>query len=436
MSSSPGGLLAVGGLLLILASGCAGSDAGAGRLAFGVPDTVAVDQVLPVFSGSASASASATGDGAFAQIVASEPPMPLIEGGVIVRPLVAAADAPDAPAPVLRRATFVFSGDTLPHSPVVRAANTFAGGAGFDFAPMFARIASVISAADLAVCHLETPIAPPGSALSTYPQYGVPAEVTVGLASAGYDRCSTASNHTIDRGVAGIDATVDALAAVAVSQAGMARNPAEATVALLDVNGINVAHLSFTMDLNGGHLPISEPWRSNIISADAVIAAAQDARARGADVVIVSLHWGTERRNTPNDFQIRIADAVTASGAVDLIVGHHAHVIQPIQQINDRWVVFGLGNFLSNMPTGDTWPASTQDGMMVTTAITEQADGTFVVDRPVVVPTWVDRSNGFVIRPVIADLADPSVSDAVKAQLSASLARTSAVVGEFVTGSG
>lgn len=332
----------------------------------------------------------------------------------------------------MRRATFAFSGDTLIHSPLVNRANGNAGGIGFDFAPMFARIAPVISGADYAICHLETPIAPPGTPLSTYPMYGVPAEVTAGIASAGYDRCSTASNHTMDRGVAGIDATVDALLAAGLTQAGMARTPEESVVAIVDVKGIAVAHLSFTMDLNGGRLPATQPWRSNIIDAEAIIAGAHDARVRGADVVIVSLHWGTERVSNPNTFQLNVADRVTASGEVDLIVGHHAHVIQPIRQVNGHWVVFGMGNFLSNMPTGDTWPASSQDGMLVTVAIAEQADGRFVVEQPSVVPTWVDRDDDWVIHPVITDLVDPLVSHRVKSQLAVSLERTRWVVGDFV----
>jgi poly-gamma-glutamate synthesis protein (capsule biosynthesis protein) len=148
--------------------------------------------------------------------------------------------------------------------------------------------------------------------------------------------------------------------------------------------------------------------------------------------VIVSLHWGTERVAEPNAFQRRVADEVTRSGEVDLIVGHHAHVIQPIEQVNGRWVVFGMGNFLSNMPTGDSWPASTQDGMIVTVAIAEQPGGGFVVEQPVVTPTWVDRSNGFVIRPVLTDVLDPSLSAGVIGQLEASIARTRAEVGAFV----
>ncbi len=428
MRVRPAGLLAVGGLLIVVASAChqfVGIDDDARLSAGPEPVTVPLSLELPVLT---------TIEQVASQAVAIE----IGAGGVggsglstIVGPASVSIDAARS-GPVMRRATFAFSGDTLIHSPLVNRANGNAGGIGFDFAPMFARIAPVISGADYAICHLETPIAPPGTPLSTYPMYGVPAEVTAGIASAGYDRCSTASNHTMDRGVAGIDATVDALLAAGLTQAGMARTPEESVVAIVDVKGIAVAHLSFTMDLNGGRLPATQPWRSNIIDAEAIIAGAHDARVRGADVVIVSLHWGTERVSNPNTFQLNVADRVTASGEVDLIVGHHAHVIQPIRQVNGHWVVFGMGNFLSNMPTGDTWPASSQDGMLVTVAIAEQADGRFVVEQPSVVPTWVDRDDDWVIHPVITDLVDPLVSHRVKSQLAVSLERTRWVVGDFV----
>lgn len=420
-----------------------------------VPDTVEVSGELPDFSKSGDGSQAALDAAADVNVASlGEQSRPAAPDGPAVIERVALDVAPIGPAavsapigagagpgtaraePVLRSATFAFSGDTLPHSPLVRRAGQYAGGDGYDFSPMFARVAPVLSAADYAVCHLETPIAPPGTPLTTYPTYGVPAAVTSGLASAGYDRCSTASNHTIDRGVAGIDATVDALQAAGLTQAGMARTPDEAVTAVIDVNGIAVAHLSFTMNLNGGRLPPDQPWRSNIIDPAAIIAAARDTRTRGAEVVIVSLHWGTEGVAAPNPFQLDIADQVTRSGEVDLIVGHHAHVIQPIQQVNERWVVFGMGNFLSNMPTGNSWPASSQDGMIVTVAIAEQADGRFLVEKPSVVPTWVDRANSFVIRPVLSDLLDPAVPDPVKAQLAASLERTRSVVGEFLMPSG
>jgi hypothetical protein len=344
----------------------------------------------------------------------------------------AAADAParrlDPPSPAV---TFAFTGDNLTHSPIVDAAWN---GHGYDFTPMFAEIAQIISWADVGICHLETPVAPPGEPISTYPQYGVPADIAPSLAAVGYDRCSTASNHTMDRGVAGIDATVAALTSAGIAQSGMARSPEEAVPTLFTVHGITFAHLSFTYGFNGASLPAGQPWRSNVLSADAVIAQAREARARGAQVVVASLHWGNEGSNVITAEQRSIAEQVTASGQVDVIVGHHVHVLQPIEQVNGRWVVFGMGNILSNLPTptGRAWPASTQDGMIVTLSFTRRADGSIAVSRPMVVPTWVDKGARWLIRPVQQDLADPALPLATRQQLAVSLARTTSVVGDFL----
>lgn len=332
----------------------------------------------------------------------------------------------------MRRLTLAFSGDTLTHSPVVEAASRNAGGTGYDFGTMFSLVAPLVSSVDLAVCHLETPMAPPGEPLSTFPLYGVPAEIASGLASAGYDRCSTASNHTLDRGTAGIDATVSGLAAAGLGQSGMARTPHEAVPGVFEVNGVRLAHLSYTFGFNGLHLPDDRPWTSTPIDPLRIVADAIVARQRGAEVVIVSLHWGTEGRSEVSPWQREVAQLVTATGEVDLIVGHHAHVLQPIEQVNGRWVVFGLGNALSNMPTRPSWTASTQDGAIVTLALNERADGRFEVARPVVHPTWVDRTAGFVIRPVQDGLADPTAPAGTRAALSASLARTAAVLGPYL----
>ncbi|MCX6531791.1 MAG: CapA family protein, partial [Actinobacteria bacterium] len=144
--------------------------------------------------------------------------------------------------------TIAVSGDTLPHSPLWRGAqrNAAANGdtTGYDFRPMFALVKPILSSVDLAICHLETPIAPADEELSTYPFFGVPIEITDALADAGYDRCSTASNHAMDRGTRGIDTTLDALDRVGISHTGMARTPIEIEPNVFEVNGIKVAHMS------------------------------------------------------------------------------------------------------------------------------------------------------------------------------------------------
>jgi poly-gamma-glutamate synthesis protein (capsule biosynthesis protein) len=344
----------------------------------------------------------------------------------------AALTAAERLSPPLPTVTFAFAGDTLVHSPLVTRAWENGGRARYDFAPMFARIAPLVGWADLAVCHLESPVAPFGEAFSTAPRYGIPGDIAVGLAAAGWDRCSTASNHSYDRGEGGIEATVASLTMAGLGQSGMARAPLERIAPVLDVRGVDVAHLSYTWGLNGMRLPAGQPWLVNLIDPAQIVADATDARRRGAEVVIVSLHWGVEKESRPSSYQREVAETVTASGAVDLIVGHHAHVLQPIEQINGRWVAFGLGNHLSNMTDGFGWPASSQDGAVLLVTMHRLANGTVAVDPPEVVPTWVDRNDGWVVRPVIADLADPTTPPGVRTQLAASLARTRSVVGDFI----
>jgi poly-gamma-glutamate synthesis protein (capsule biosynthesis protein) len=332
-----------------------------------------------------------------------------------------------------RALTLAVSGDVLPHTQIWRAAQQWGRGSGqpFDFRPMFSNIAPVVTAADLAICHLETPIAPAGEALSTFPRYGVPAQIVDAVAAAGYDRCSTASNHSLDRGVAGIEATLANLDRVGLGHSGTARSPAEAALHLFAVNGVAIAHLSYTFSFNGLRLPADEAWRANLIDVDRILADAHAARVAGAELVLVSLHWGNEYSAVVTGYQRTIAERLTASGDVDLIIGHHAHVVQPIEAVNGRWVLFGLGNHLSNMTGGGQLPAATQDGIVVTVRFFERAPGRFLADQPVAHPTWVEPT-WKVIMDVSRTLAQPDIPASYRRMLTASLARTKAVVGPFV----
>ncbi len=332
--------------------------------------------------------------------------------------------------------TLAFTGDALWHSPLWHEAErnfagAHAGAAGRDFTPMLARLYPVVATADVGVCHLETPIAPDGR-FTTHPLYGVPPEVVTAIAGAGFDRCSTASNHTADRGAAGIEQTVGVLETNGLGQSGMARAPAEIAPRVFVADGFAVTHLSYTFGFNGLRLPAGEEWRSALIDPARITADATHARQLGAEVVIVSMHWGVEGRRDVTPEQRAVAEQVTASGVVDLIVGHHAHVLQPIEQINGVWVIFGLGNMISNLPTTPRWPAASQDGAIAVVAITKGADGAVVVGAPIIHPTWVDRSGGWTVHVVQRSLADPALPAGVRQQLDVSLRRTSEVLGGFV----
>lgn len=344
-----------------------------------------------------------------------------------------AAPAATVPSDQVAVVTFALSGDILAHSPLWRGAARHAADAGrdgYDFGPMLAATATVHDTVDVAVCHLETPIAPAGEELSTMPYYGVPAEIADAIEAAGFDRCSTASNHTFDRGVAGIVRTVDELERVGVAQDGMARTPDEIAPRPFTVNGVSIAHLSYTYSYNGLRPPSGDEWRSRLIDPDRILADAAEARRLGADVVVVSLHWGSEGRTAPTDAQRALADVLTASGQIDLIIGHHAHVVQPIEQVNGVWVVYGLGNLLSNMPTG-SFPPNSQDGAIVTLAVLRDGDGALTWLAPSVTPTWVDRHDGWRIVVLPQALADPALGPGRRSVLQASYDRTSAVFGEL-----
>lgn len=331
-----------------------------------------------------------------------------------------------------RRVTMAFTGDTLTHSPLWAQAQRNAGGKGHDFAPMQARLEPLLNSVDLAVCHLETPIAPEGEQFSTAPAYGVPPEVVVGLVEAGYDRCSTASNHTFDRGPLGIDRTVSVLQWYGLEQSGMARAPEEISPKVFEVNGVKISHLSYTFSYNGVVPPAGQDWRSALIGPERIIGDATTARGLGAEVVFVSMHWGEEGQIEPTAEQLALADTITASGSVDFIVGHHAHVLQPMAKVNGKWVMYGLSNILSNLPTSSSYPVASQDAAVATLTVDVGPKGAVTVSQPVIHPTWVDRDAGWIVRLAQADLADPTTPEATRTQLEASLARTTMVLGPYI----
>ncbi|AMW14369.1 hypothetical protein A4E84_35690 [Streptomyces qaidamensis] len=270
-------------------------------------------------------------------------------------------DKPDRgrPAPAAagpRGFTLVASGDVLPHSTIIDRARFDAGGNGYDFRPMLAGIRSVVSRADLSLCHMETVYGADG-VYTGYPAFKSPPEVARALAVTGYDGCSTASNHTLDDGADGIRRTLDALDRAGVRHAGSARTEEEArTTTVLRAGTATVAHLAYTYDTNGFPLPDGQPWAVDLIDEARIIEDARAARRGGADVVAVSLHWGTEWQDAPDDRQLTLARTLTAARTgdrpdIDLILGTHAHVPQAYEKVNGTWVIYGMGDQIAGEMT-------------------------------------------------------------------------------------
>ena len=198
---------------------------------------------------------------------------------------------------------------------------------------------------------------------SGYPRFSSPPELAGAIRWAGFDACSTASNHSVDRGAHGIATTRRALGRRGVRHTGTASTARQARkLLLLRAKGVRIAFLAYTQHTNG--LPLPHPWSVDLAAAGRIVRDARRARRAGARAVIVNLHWGTEYRHAPDPFQSTLARALARSGAITAVVGQHAHVVQPIRRIDGMPVVFGEGNLLSNQTPACCAPGS-QDGMLV-----------------------------------------------------------------------
>lgn len=325
--------------------------------------------------------------------------------------------------------TLVASGDILTHSTVYERALINGGGEHYDFDPMFRKVNPLLSAADLAICHLETPLSPNNNNLSGYPRFNAPHQLADAVSNAGYDLCSTASNHAYDFGSPGVKATLSVLDKAGVRHSGTARHVrASQRPELLEVNGIKVGLLSYTYGLNG-LLPPDKAWMVDVIDPQTILSEARKARSAGADFVVLSLHWGIEYQVTPSQDQRALGRRLLRSDVIDLILGHHSHVVQPIARVNKEVVVYGMGNLLADQ-TIACCSVETRDGVIVRVEVTDTGDDLHV-KRITYTPTWIQLGS-HIITPVARALENPSTPADVRVVLEASWRRTRAAVGSLV----
>jgi len=279
--------------------------------------------------------------------------------------------------------SIVAAGDVLPHLPVLADARV--AGGGYDFAPVLSPMDPWIQGADLALCHLEVPVAPAGTPPSGYPMFGTPAQIASSLEAQGWDGCSTASNHSVDQGFAGVTATLDALDAAGLGHVGTARSALEQSqpqLYMLERAGrtITVAQIAAAYGTNGMPIDADKPWSVNLIDVPALVAQATAARASGADLVIASIHCCVEYRTEPTPEQVAIDQQLADSGVIDLVIGHHAHVPQPVVHLaggprgEGMWVAYGLGNYVSNQDS-ECCVENTDSGLLLTAHV--EATGAF-----------------------------------------------------------
>ncbi|MEL4505071.1 CapA family protein [Luteococcus sp. H138] len=284
------------------------------------------------------------------------------------------------------------NGDLLWHNTLWFGAREDAARAGqqgpdaMDFAPTLAAMRPLVAAADLAICHNEVPVAKAGGPYHSYPAFSAPPQTLRAVKDLGYDLCTTASNHSLDQGFEGLRTTLDQMDAVGLKHVGTARSQQEADTPVIFTtsDGVRIAVVEGAYGTNGIPVPKDRPWAWSGIDADSLLKRAQVARRAGAHIVLVGVHGGDEYQTRPNPQQVALAKKLTASDDVDLVYGHHVHVVQPITRVNGKWVAYGLGNLvaqhLTSVPRG-------YEGITTRFTFTEQPDGRFTVSHAEYHPT-------------------------------------------------
>jgi hypothetical protein len=333
-----------------------------------------------------------------------------------------------------RTLSVLMTGDILAETPVLVAGRTAgrASGRRYDFSAVFAPITPVVQSFDLAICHMEQPIGRPDEvpgAKGRSPFGGnrllAPYELAAAVQAAGFDRCSTASNHSYDLGDAGIDSTIDALQQAGLSWAGTARHQDEAVPTTFERHGVRIAHLAYTRYSNAG--AARDAWRVNLTSKPARIAADVAAvRKAGAELVIVSIHLIGEMTKQPIAANRAFAAAVTASADIDALVQHGPHVVQGVEVLNGTPVWWSVGNLLTGMArpgeTGRYADPRSRDGLGAVMRFHENGPGNWRLDTSSLV--LCDEQSSRVIYAGVPSVRDPALSPSLRTELQGCVDRT------------
>ena len=227
----------------------------------------------------------------------------------------------------------------------------------YDFTPVYSEISGLIQAADLAFINQETVMAGEQFGLSGYPRFNTPQTLAKVLARTGFTVVNHANNHVLDMGEKGLLATLDAWDAIPeIYYLGVHRSKEKKQI-IITKNNISFGFLSYTYGTNGIPLPKDKPWLVSLADRE-TMAVEIDALRPLCDFLIVSMHWGDEYAKEPSAAQKSLAEFL-AQHQVDLIIGHHPHVLQRFDVLprpgkKNTLCFYSLGNFVSNQERKET----------------------------------------------------------------------------------
>lgn len=259
------------------------------------------------------------------------------------------------------------TGDGLIHSVIFR--NYYKNGV-YDFTDAVKYVKDIVKDYDIAYYNQETPAGDDSITYSGYPMFYTPSAYVDAMRDAGFNTISLASNHSLDKGEKGILNTVKYFKTTNTLYSGM--NDSEEmrnNFIIKEKNNITYTMLSYTTITNGLQVPSGKSYLLNLYDKEQVKKDIEAVRDK-VDVLIVAMHWGIEYINMPNEEEKEIAEYLSSLG-VDIVIGNHPHILQPITKIGDTIVMYSLGNFISNQFGGTNGDWNKLIGFMATLDITK-----------------------------------------------------------------
>ena len=282
--------------------------------------------------------------------------------------------------------SFLFMGDIMGHGPQIKSAWQ-ENKKQYEYSRVFDPLEDIISSVDFAIANLEVTLA--GEPYIGYPQFSSPDELAVACKNSGMDVLVTANNHSCDRKNKGIIRTIDVLDSLNIMHTGTfkdVKNREKNNLLVFSKDGIKVGLLNYTYGTNG--LPFSDPVYVNLVDSVLIKKDVTSAKNKDLDKLVVFVHWGYEYRDFPNSYQKKYNHLFQDLG-VDVVIGSHPHVIQPMEyskKNNDEFLtVFSLGNFISNQR------AERKDGGAMFRLSFKKTENNILIFRKEYIPVWVHK---------------------------------------------
>ncbi|MEG0794568.1 MAG: CapA family protein, partial [Bacilli bacterium] len=268
--------------------------------------------------------------------------------------------------PQVDKLSFLATGDALIHSGIYEFYRQKDGS--YDFTNSLALVKDIVPKYDIAYYNQETVFGGKEFGYSNFPMFNTPSEFGDAMLNIGFNTVSIASNHSFDKGEKGALNNIKYFKEKNVLYNGMAENETDRTTYIIkEKNNIKYSMLSYTMSTNGLNTPKGKEYLVNVFDKEK---ARKDIEAlkKEVDVLMVAMHWGNEYASMPNNTQKEVAQFLADLG-VNIIIGSHPHVLQPITWIGDTLVIYSLGNFISNQYTTDNY--NKKVGLFATLDITK-----------------------------------------------------------------